>query len=179
MDDILQDYHGWRVLCYERFSLKRYDFFSQRNITVGYRLFHKHDGAMIYVSEYAWWDMEKLLEPYYFQNLDYYKIIYKLKIACYFEGKSELNVTGVTKDWVKILFDSSRFKEWYKQFAPADMDFNYTRKLFDDYVQKRIVLGEPQKQYIADFLEKVMCPIFLYEERDICRYYKEAFLLRG
>ena len=111
--------------------------------------------------------------------MDYYKIIYKLRKACYFDGCCSLKLWGLTKDWVRILFNSPRFRELYGKFAPADMDFKYMRNLLDNYVNNRIVLGGAQKEYIFTFLEKIICPIFMEEENRVCKYYQAAFMLRG
>ena len=89
MDNILQDFHHWGIACYERFPERKYDVFTHRYITSGYRIFHGGDGTMIYVSEYARSDLRNLLTPESYNNMDYYKIIYKLKKACYFDGLGE------------------------------------------------------------------------------------------
>lgn len=179
MDNILQDFHHWGIACYERFPERKYDVFTHRYITSGYRIFHGGDGTMIYVSEYARSDLRNLLTPGNYNNMDYYKIIYKLKKACYFDGGNSLRLLGLTKDWVNILFNSPRFRELYGKFAPADMDFNYMRNLLDDYVNKRVVLAGAQKEHIFQFIEKIICPVFMEEESRVCEYYKAAFLQRG
>ena len=179
MDNILQDFHHWHIVCYDRFPERKYDMFSQRYITSGYRIFHEGDGTMIYVSEYAWRDLRNFLASKDYNNMDYYKIIYKLRKACYFDGCCSLKLWGLTKDWVRILFNSSRFRELYGKFAPADMDFKYMRNLLDNYVNNRIILAGVQKELIFTFLEKIICPVFMEEESRVCKYYQAAFLLRG
>ena len=177
MNDLLNDYHNWKVLCYEKFFSPKYDMFDKRNITVGYVICHRFDGTVIYASERSRRDLRNILTSDSFNELDYYKIMYLLKKSYYSAGCFSLKPSGIPKDWVEKLFESSRFQSMYAKYAPADMNFYSARNLLNDFANNRMVLGAIQIQQVYTFLDEILFQIFVEEEQRKCLFYKSSFLL--
>lgn len=177
MNDLLNDYHNWKVLCYEKFFSPKYDMFDNRYITVGYVIFHRVDGTIIYASERSWRDLRNILTIDSYNELDYCKIMYQLKKSYYSAGSFSLKPSGIQKDWVEKLFESSRFQSMYAKYAPADMNFYSMRNLLNDYANNRMVLGAIQMQQVYTFLDEVLFPIFVEEEQRKCIFYKSTFII--
>ena len=177
MNDLLNDYHNWNVLCYEKFFSPKYDMFDKRFITVGYVIFHRFDGTIIYASERSWRDLQNILTSDSYNELDYCKIMYQLKKSYYSAGCFSLKPTGIQKDWVEKLFETPRFQSLYAKHAPSDMDFNSMRNLLDDYSNNRMVLGAVQMRQVFRFLDEVLFQMFVDEEQRKCIFYKATFML--
>ena len=175
MDELLQDYQHWGVLAYDKFPSQMYDPFRERYITVGYIVVHQREGTLAYVADDSRRELKNILTSEDYDNLDYFKIIYKLRNSFYSNGYFSLKSTGLPKNWVHTLFNSSFFQQGYAKYALADMDFNYMRDLLDDYVNRRIILGESQKQQVLNFVEEVMFQIFIEREKEKCIFHGIIF----
>lgn len=87
MTEILQDYHHWSALCYEEFVHLQQDPISKKQIREGFFLVHDDGyGMAIHVDEYEREALHNLLTDVSYESLDYLKIIYMLRKACYING---------------------------------------------------------------------------------------------
>lgn len=175
MNDLLNDFHNWDILCYEKYHAPKMDMLEGRKIIIGYVLFHVSDGTVIFAGERSWEKLKQLLTEEAYNNMDFYLCMYLLQKSYYSTGYFSLKAKNIPKQWGRALFNTSRFKQMYFQISPMGLEYNSMRNLLDDYVNERIVLGATQMEKITRFLDEVLFPIFIANEKRKCLFYKQTF----
>lgn len=177
MTEILQDYHHWSALCYEEFVHPQQDPISKKQIREGFFLVHDDGyGMAIHVDEYEREALHNLLTDVSYESLDYLKIIYMLRKACYINGFFSFKDTELPTNWVRILFNSQQFREMYQKYATNGMNYDNLCDLLDGYVNNRIILSNKSLDEFANFVQQIICKLFVEEEIRKCRYYQSVHI---